>query len=201
MTRLFGCLLLVLAVAVPASGQCVVRARSFVSYSYPVSYPVAYQTPVVAAVFAPLVVAQVPAYSATFGAPQQAMSAGGVGGDSALLAELKALRAEIQAMRGQAPDKMGAAKNGEGVGQDFVNVLGSRCAECHSAPNAKGKFAMFENKQLAALTPAQIGKAMLRVHNGEMPPAPNKPLNDKEFSQVNTGFAQMLIQSAAPASK
>lgn len=186
MTRLLGCLVLVLAVALPASAThpCVVRSR--VVYSYPV-----YQAPVVAAVFAPLVVAQVPAYSATFGVPDQ--------GQGALLAELKALRQEVQALRQGGAEQLKSPKNGNG--EEVLSILQANCAECHTGAAAKGKFAMFTAPgNLAQFTPQQVGKMLVAIQQGEMPPAPRKSLDDKSFSIVNLGLAQSLA-SAGNAQK
>lgn len=200
MRYLGGCILLLVGVTWADATGCVVRARVF----YP-SYAPVYHAPVAVA---KVVAVPYPVYTAHYGPGQETQQ---------LLAELRALRQEVSVLRsGQVPqganvqpqrqpekapppEKQGATKEGDAV-QGMLKILTDRCATCHTGQGKGGLTLFVKPGQMAALHPAQIGEALRRLmlppdSKDRMPPAPHEPLNDKDFSEVNFGFATLLAQT------
>lgn len=94
-----------------------------------------------------------------------------------------------------------AAGQGRGVGlalgqaPKFVEILQRECSSCHSTPNPKGKFAMFQAGQFTAADPAAMEAIVDRI--GELDPArrmpPGKQMAYPDFLEVRA--AQRAMQS------
>lgn len=84
---------------------------------------------------------------------------------SPLLEELRLMRQEIQQLR--AP----AALREEPVG---LKVLRKSCAKCHTEGGAKGGLALFSAAGAFQASPESVGKVVASIHEGKMPPGPDK---------------------------
>lgn len=139
--KLLGVLILLLALTVGTVDACPIVVRRAVVQRAAVVQTVAIAVPVL-----------VPAYTASYGAPDASYQQ--------LLAELKALRAEVQQLRQGQPQVL----------QAQASVLAQHCADCHSGAQAKGKFTLFDGKGLRQeITPEKLGDAIAQVVSGKMP--------------------------------
>lgn len=152
---------------------------------------VAVVTPVAVATFVPVAVAS---YGVSY-SPQQ--------DQSALLAEVKALRAEVAAAQKQKPaapvtpqDDAPPVVGAPAAAPGHLEVYRNRCSACHDAStkNKGGGLVLTIGNQLAALTAEQSLEVLRRVDlpkgDPERMPRGGADLTDEEFSRLLVGVTR-----------